>query len=111
MAVLLEPAQLHVVGDITPDEIATHSTPGRTLGPKGPFMETLDGGIAELVLRKALVENDNVRFRVTYRRGVGSIVSPECVPTERYRGGSGSRFVAAVLTIRSITTLAAPVCF
>ena len=52
VAVFLEPAQLHVVGDVAPEEIAADAVPGRALGPQHSGVEPLDGRVADDRLKR-----------------------------------------------------------
>src|SRR5690606_18091419 len=61
MAILLEPAQVLVVGNIAPDTIASDAAPRWPLGPQRAGVEPHDRRVAELGL-EALVENHDVRI-------------------------------------------------
>ena len=65
LTVLLEPAQLAVIGDIAPDKIAPDAVPCGTLGPERTRVEPLDGGFdpslgIERRARRAAIEEDVV---------------------------------------------------
>ena len=70
MAVVLEPAELDVVGDIGPDEVFADAVPGRPLGPEHAGVQPPDRGVADLDLGEPLVENDHVGVGVANRLGV-----------------------------------------
>ena len=74
VAVLLEPAQLAVVGDVAPEQVAPDSVPSRAFGPQHVrvVVETLDRGVAELGL-ETLVERDDVWIGITGRHAAGPI--------------------------------------
>ena len=74
VAVLLEPAQLAVIGDVAPEQVAPDSVPSRAFGPQhvGAVVETLDRGVAELGL-ETLVERDDVWIGITGRHAAGPI--------------------------------------
>ena len=63
VAVLLEPAQLLVVGDVRPDEVAADAVPGRAFGPERAVVEPLDRGVTELC-PKPSVEHHDIRLGV-----------------------------------------------
>src|SRR5208282_5270364 len=58
VAVVLDPAELDVIGDVGPDEVLTNAVPGGALGPEHARVQASDGGIADLDLGEALVENE-----------------------------------------------------
>src|SRR5690606_13471660 len=78
MAVLLEPAQVLVVGNIAPDEITPNAAPRWPFGPQRASVEPHDRRVAELRL-EALVENHDVRIWVSNRRRIRAKVSSERV--------------------------------
>ena len=67
MAVLLEPAELLVVGDVGPDEVAADCVPGGTLGPERAVVEPLDRRVAELG-PKARVEDHDIGLGIADRQ-------------------------------------------
>ena len=75
-AVVLDPAQLPVVRDVAPDQVAALSVPGRPLGPERPGPQALDGRVR---LRQAVerrVDRDDVGVpEIDVRRGVRSEIA------------------------------------
>ena len=67
MIIFLQPAELLVVGDIAPHEIAANLIPGRTFRPECAAIEPLDRRVPELVLVEPLVQRDDIRVRVACR--------------------------------------------
>src|SRR6185503_18147239 len=65
MPVVLDPAELTVVGDIAPDEVAAHAVPGDAFCPEQPGVQPLDGCVADLVFLEALVQHHDVGIRIT----------------------------------------------
>ena len=54
VAVVLEPAELDVVGDVGPDEVLADAVPGRPLGPEHAGVQAPDGELPILILAKRL---------------------------------------------------------
>ena len=90
VAVVLEPAELDVVGDVGPDEVLADAVPGRPLGPEHAGMEAPDRGVADLDLGEARVEDEDVGVGVAGGFGVGPVVS-------RRRGDGGRVWALAVV--------------
>ena len=88
VAVLLEPAQVLVVGDVAPQEVAADAAPGRPFGPQGAGIEALDRRVAELRL-EALVDDDDVRVGIALRRRARLEIAREGVG--RHGGDAGQR--------------------
>src|SRR5262249_15789593 len=82
VAVVVEPAELHVVGDVAPDEVLADAAPGRPFRPEHAGVQTLDGRVADLVLAEGRVEADEVRVGVAD----GFLAAPVAVVGRR-RGG------------------------
>ena len=97
VAVVLEPAELDVVGDVGPDEVLADAVPGRALGPEHARMEAPDGRVADLDLGEALVEDDDVGIGVAGGLGVAG---PYC--------GGGVWALAAVPAAQAVVARAAP---
>src|SRR5688500_15350665 len=70
MAVFLEPAQVLIVRDIAPQQIAANAVPRWSLRPQSSRVEPLDGRVAELGL-EAFVDDDDVRIRIALGRSAG----------------------------------------
>src|SRR5262245_20846647 len=87
MTILVEPPMLNVVGNVAPDKIAPNTAPGWTFGPKHSCMQTSNWGVADLVSRKTLIENHNIRIRIANRSRITAIIS---LLTQRGDGGSRS---------------------
>ena len=75
VAVVLEPAELDVVGDVGPDEVLADAVPGRPLGPEHAGVQAPDRRVADLDLGEALVEDDDVGVGVANRFGVGPVAA------------------------------------
>jgi hypothetical protein len=87
VAVLFEPAQLAVVGNVAPDQVLAFAAPGWPFGPQHSGMDALDGGVANLVFGEALVEDDDVRVGIA--RGILAAPVALCVGgCGQQRGGS-----------------------
>src|SRR5436190_784809 len=67
VAVFVEPAELAVVGYVTPDQVIAAAIPGRPFGPEAAGEKPLDRRVADLVLRQALVEHDDVLIGIARR--------------------------------------------
>src|SRR5262249_44258926 len=67
VAILFDPAHLHVVGNVAPYQVATDAVPRRTLGPQGSKMEASDDGVVDDIPPETLVESDNVRIGILDR--------------------------------------------
>src|SRR5215510_9456089 len=87
MTILVEPPMLNVVGNVAPDKIAPNTAPGWTFSPKHSCMQTSNRGVADLVSRKALIQNHNIRIRITDRGRITAIVS---LLSQRGDGRGGS---------------------
>ena len=75
--VVVDPAHLHVVGDVAPDQIAADAVPCRTFGPQRPRVQPLDRRVADDVAaeaRSSATMSDRDRHGVwpDQSRGVGS---------------------------------------
>ena len=88
VAVFLEPAQILVVRDVAPQQVAADRAPGRSLGPQRAGVQPLDRRVAELVL-EALVEHDDVGVGVAHGLGARAEITRERL--RRHRGGGGER--------------------
>jgi hypothetical protein len=73
MGVVIQPAHLHVVGDIAKDQILARSVPGWPFGPKCARVKAPNRCIPDGVLLEALIERDDVRIGVTDRFFTGPI--------------------------------------
>src|SRR5262249_38167113 len=91
VAVVVEPAELDVVGDVAPDEIVADAVPGRPFSPEHAGVQPLDRRIADLVLLKAFVERDEVRIGIADGRlaGPGAVGGGCQRGSGRGRGGGG----------------------
>lgn len=74
MAVLLQPAQLLVIGDVRPEQEAADSAPGRPFGPERAVMEPHDRRIPELGA-KARIEHHHIRVGIADRQGTRRVVA------------------------------------
>jgi hypothetical protein len=76
LTVLLDPAQLAVVGDIAPHQIPALAVPGRALAPQRTGPQALDRRITLHILREQRIDDDDVRVEpVDIRRRVGAELS------------------------------------
>src|SRR5215831_17219560 len=66
-AVVFEPAQLAIVRDVAPDQIAPLPTPGRSLGPERPSPESLDRCVSLPIAVEQRIDGDDVGIDVCYR--------------------------------------------
>ena len=73
VAVFVEPAELAVVGNVAPEEVLADAAPGGAFGPEHAGVEALDRRVADLVLREALVQYDDVGIGVAGRGLAGPI--------------------------------------
>ena len=53
--IILNPAQLSVIGYITPHHITPNTIPGRALSPHGAYMMALNGGVKENIASKSWI--------------------------------------------------------
>ena len=76
--VLFQVPHLDVVGNVAPEQVATHAIPRRALGPEHVLavVNAADGRVAELVLLEAVVDHDDVGIGVADRRCVLAITGP-----------------------------------
>ena len=65
--IVLDPAHLQVVGNVTKNEVAPDAIPGAAFGPErvGVGVQSLNGRIAEFVFVEPRVQRDKVGVRVT----------------------------------------------
>ena len=84
VAVLFQPAELSVLGNIAPDQVSAYAIPGRPLGPEAARVEPLNRRVANLVFREPRVDDNKVRVGVAARRCVGPVLTPG-------RGGGDGR--------------------
>ncbi len=66
-------AQLSIVGNIAPHQVLAAGVPGRAFRPEHSGVESLNRGIADLVFREFLVQDDNVRIGVSGRVFAGPV--------------------------------------
>src|ERR1017187_7551756 len=88
VAVVLQPAQLAVIGNVAPDEVTPDAVPRRTLGPQVAGIEPLNRRIADLGL-ELLVEDHNVGVRIARRSLAAPVPGGLC--QDRNGGGAGER--------------------
>ena len=74
-AVILQAAELNVVGNVAPEQEATDTVPGRSLQPQPAGPETLDGRVALPVLIERRGNGDDVRVRIVHGWGVRAVVA------------------------------------
>ena len=60
MAILVGIAQVAVVGDVAPEQIAPYAAPSGALGPEAAGVQSLDGGVADEVFGEAVIEFDDI---------------------------------------------------
>ena len=70
-AIILDPSQLTVVGNVTPDQVFSHAIPSGSLRPKHVRARIYpsNGCVSQSVLPKTWIERQNVRIRITGRFG------------------------------------------
>ena len=68
MAVVSEPAHLPVIGDVAPDQVLPGAVPRRPLRPAEPGRDPLDGGIIVAIFGETLVDGNDIRVGVAFRR-------------------------------------------
>jgi len=92
MAVLFQPPQLDVVGNVAPQEIPANATPRRPFRPQRAGMQALDRGVAKLVLLEPRVQHLDVGVGITNRLGIRTVFAGGRVasPQSHRRGGSAS---------------------
>src|SRR5215468_140349 len=66
-AIVFEPAQLAIVRDVTPDQIAPLAAPGGPLGPERPGPEPLDRRVPLSIAVEQRVDGDDVGIDVRHR--------------------------------------------
>ena len=82
--VVFEPAQLPIVRNVTPDQIATLCVPSRTFRPERSGPESLDGAVGLGVLPEGRIDGKNI--------GVGEVCRRSAArPEVARRGGDGAR--------------------
>src|SRR5579883_1050765 len=64
VAIFVQPAELPIVGNITPDQVTSGGIPGAALGPGGAGPEPLDTGVNQFISVKPLVQDDDSAVRV-----------------------------------------------
>src|SRR5690554_3724308 len=87
MAIFVEPAKLHVIGNIAPYQIATDTVPSRSFGPQHPGVEPLNRRVANLVFREAFVEHHDIRVWVAH----GALPGPVALSGQSTRSQHRSR--------------------
>ena len=76
VAVLLEPAQVPIVGDIAENQVAPAAVPCGPFGPKQARVQPLDGCALDPVLVEPLVQGDDVRIGIMN----GVLAAPVALP-------------------------------
>src|SRR5687768_15023895 len=66
-AVVLQPSELAIVGDVAPDQILALTVPRRTLAPHAAAPQTLDRGVADAQRVERRVVRDDVGIRIRDR--------------------------------------------
>src|SRR5215213_7738280 len=74
-AVVFDVAELAIVGDVAPDEIAPLRAPGGALVPHAAGEEALDCGVVDPELRKCRIDSDDVRIGIAHRTA-GIVIAP-----------------------------------
>ena len=95
MAVLFEPAELAVIGDVTPDEVAAGAVPGGAFGPAAAEVEAFDGGVVVLEFGEAGIERDDVGVGIADGVAAGPIALRLRGGRRRRKGSGGVQEVAA----------------
>lgn len=75
MAVFGQPAELDVIGDIAPDEIAADAAPGGSFGPEGAGVEAFDGRATDFVFGEGRIDDNHVGFGVADGFGGGGVAA------------------------------------
>jgi hypothetical protein len=75
VTIIVQPATLQIIWDVTPYQVTADAVPGRTLGPEASGIETLDRCVADFVFSKSRTHYDDVRIGISLRCGYGSIIS------------------------------------
>jgi hypothetical protein len=75
LTVILQAAQLDVVGDVAPQQEAPHPVPGRPFQPQSAGPQALDGRVADPVLIKGRGDRDDVGVGIVHRWCVRTIVA------------------------------------
>src|SRR5215467_1738153 len=73
--IVIEVAQLAVVGNVAPDEIATLAGPGGPFRPGRAGPEALDGGIVQTKPTKRRINRDDIRIGIRDRRSAGAEIA------------------------------------
>src|SRR5213594_3487988 len=55
MAVVIDPAELDVIGDVTPDQVSSNGAPGRAFRPQRAGVQTLNRRVADFVFLESPV--------------------------------------------------------
>src|SRR5262249_37885874 len=84
-AIVLEPAQLPIVGDVAPYQIAALRVPGWPFHPERAGPQPLDGGVGLAQPVEARIDGDDVGIREVGRRGTAR------AEIARWRGDGGRR--------------------
>src|ERR1039458_1858766 len=87
VAVVFQPAQLAVIGNVAPDAVTRDAVPRRTLGPQVAGIKPLNRRIADLGL-ELLVEDHNVGVRIARRSPAAPVPGGLC---QDRNGGAGER--------------------
>src|SRR5258705_35207 len=95
-AVVLDVAQLAVVGDVAPDEVASLGTPSRAFVPLAAGEEAMNGGVVDPERVERRVDGDDVGIGIGDRTRIGAKVARRIRDDARRVGsrgvGSGSRW-------------------
>src|SRR5215831_7528412 len=65
-AIVFEPAQLAIVWDVTPDQIAPLAAPDGPLGPEHPGPESLDRRVPLPITVKKWIDDDDIGIDVCH---------------------------------------------
>ena len=70
-AIVLNPSQLAIIGNVAPDQVLSYAVPSRPLGPKHvrTGIYSADGCIAQTIFPESRIQDQNVGIGVTRRVG------------------------------------------
>src|SRR5438132_1604812 len=66
-SIILDPSHLHVVRDITPNQISADTIPCRPFGPQRPKVQTPNDRVADDKSAEPVIQSDNIRIRILNR--------------------------------------------
>ncbi len=109
VAVVVEVAQLAIVRNVAPHQIASLCIPGRAFRPEAAGVEPLNRGVADLGLEALRIDHDDVGIGITLRFGVAAEVPGQRRGSQHRRCGQragraqqAASIDAAMLRLRSL---------